>query len=382
MKSLRHSLALAAVAALAVLLWAAPAHAATVANSGPVTLSSGSAGDPNQVGGIDLVGASATGTVSPDGNLLFPAAGVTLPALPVPPSSTPTGLGTLEILGGEISLEPTHDVTGTIDPATGAVALLARGEATGQMTGTYAGSPFQVTCEIGSGVDPIELPLSTEPLGPSGYDVPVPYDQSTGTAELVGRASLPVVAASDCGISGGFVATLLGPFLGFFIDSFTGPYDDAPLVLAARFDPAPHAPGFTPPSLPGTPAPAVPILPSTTNLVQAPSNLFTVGAAALSSSKGSATLTLDLPGPGLVKAVATANLPAGAAKRITVAKLTRRAARAGRLKLTLKPSKAALRHLRRRGKLRTSVKLTYTPTGGSARSVTPKVTLKLKRKTR
>ena len=370
MRSLRHSLVFAAVAALAVLLWAAPASAATVANPGPVTLSSGSAGDPAQLGGIDFMGFSAAGTADSDGALVFPAEEVDFPVIEVAPVQG----GTPEVTGGQITIAPTHAATGTIDPAAGTAALHARGLATGVINGSALGIAFTATCPIGSVANPIVLPLSTEPLSPSGLDVPVPYAQATGTATLVGRIDLPTIDANACAITGSPFAAFLDAVKGVIIGQFAGTYDNLPVALAARFSPALHAPGFTPPST------LVPTVPAVPNLAQAPSNLFTVGAAALSSSKGSATLTLDLPGPGTVKALATANLPAGAAKKITVAKLTRQAARAGRLKLTLKPSKAALRHLRRRGKLRTSVKLTYTPTGGSARSVIRKVTLKLKRK--
>jgi len=383
-RSLRHSLAVAAVAALAAMLWAAPAHAATVANPGPVTLTVIPAGGPGDIGGIEFPGFSAAGMVDADGGLLFPAGGIDWPAevpanciFPTPCLESPG------VYGGLTPFEPTHDATGAIDPATGAASLHLRAQATVTAGMKVAGIDFGIRCPVGSVANPIDLPLSTDPLSPPGPDAPVPYDQATGIARLVGSFTGWAIDAGDCSISGDVAALVCGnlclvPGAAWLEDL----YDDAPVTFAARFVPAPHAPGFTPPSPPGTPMPPAPAAPSTSNLVQAPSNLFTVGAAALSSSKGSATLTLDLPGPGTVKALATANLPAGAAKKITVSKATRRATRAGKLKLTLKPSKAALRHLRRRGKLRTSVKLTYTPTGGSARIATRKLTLKLKRKPR
>ena len=48
----------------------------------------------------------------------------------------------------------------------------------------------------------------------------------------------------------------------------------------------------------------------------------------------------------------------------------------------IRPTKAGKRVLRRRGKLRARVRITYKPTGGTARSKTIRVTLKLKWKRR
>lgn len=363
----------ALLALVAALLLAAPAHAATVANPGPVTLTGGSpAGD---VGGYSPA-LSFAGSVDSDGNLLFPAAGIDPVVLDLPddPGGNPA------ITNAQVTLSPTHDGTGSIDPAAGAVDVLGRFDATITAHVVYDTGLFEVaadgTCVFGDAAAPVELPLGTAPLDPPGPDAPQPYDQLTGSATLVGQISGPALAGDDCSLGGGFLATFADAFKGYFVGMVNDLFYAVPHVVAARFDPAPRAPGFTPPSDP------LPSLQTTVTPPQLPSNAFKVGAAALSSSKGSATLTLDLPGPGTVTALATATVPAGAAKKITVAKLTRRATRAGKLKLTLKPSKAALRHLKRRGRLRTSVKLTYTPTGGSARSTTRKVTLKLKRKRR
>ena len=359
------------LALVAALLLAAPAHAATVANPGPVTLTGGT--PPGEIAGYSA-NLNYAGSVDADGDLLFPAAGIEPVVFAIPPSVS----AGLEIHSGQLTLSRTHDATGTIDPAAGAASVNARFEGTVTADTTFSTgfvtADIGVTCLVGSVAEPAALPLSTEPLVPPS-DAPEPYDQATGRARMVGRLSLPTFSASDCEFTGGFVATLVDAFSGFFAGTLQDMFDNAPVTLATRFDPAPHAPGFTLPSNPVT-------VPSAAILAQAPSNAFKVGSAALSSSKGWATLTLDLPGPGTVKALATANVPAGAAKKITVAKLTRRATRAGKLKLTLKPSKAALRYLRRRGKLRTRMKLTYTPTGGSARSTTRNVTLKLKRKRR
>jgi PKD repeat protein len=102
-----------------------------------------------------------------------------------------------------------------------------------------------------------------------------------------------------------------------------------------------------------------------------------------SSSNGTASLTVDVPGPGTLGLVATANVSGTAARAgrtIKVARLTRSVAAAGPVNLTIKPSRVARRVLARKGKLRARVKLTYTPTGGTASTQTRTVTLKLKRR--
>jgi hypothetical protein len=116
----------------------------------------------------------------------------------------------------------------------------------------------------------------------------------------------------------------------------------------------------------------------------APSNLFSFGGTTISSARGTATLTVDVPGAGRLALLATATVPeaaqARAARKVKVARVTRSVTGAGRVTLAIKPSPAAKRWLRKKRKLRTSVKLTYTPTGGTPRTQTRSVTLKLRRR--
>jgi hypothetical protein len=103
---------------LAALLWAAPAQAAdVVGNPGLVTLTAVPAGSVN---GLALDGFTAQGTVDPDGELLFPSAGTTLPEGVTPSYDD----GSLDLSAGSIEFTPTLDATGTIDPAAGASTLL------------------------------------------------------------------------------------------------------------------------------------------------------------------------------------------------------------------------------------------------------------------
>jgi len=110
-----------------------------------------------------------------------------------------------------------------------------------------------------------------------------------------------------------------------------------------------------------------------------PSNAFTFGRLVASAKRGTLTFSPTLPGPGLLVATATANVT-GKARSIRVARLRRAVARAGRLKLVLKPSRAALKVLKRKGRLRARLAVTYTPTGGTPRTTRRTVTFRLRRR--
>jgi ABC-type phosphate transport system substrate-binding protein len=130
--------------------------------------------------------------------------------------------------------------------------------------------------------------------------------------------------------------------------------------------------GTTPPPPPGdtTPPPAT------------ASNVFSVPGTTISSRSGNATLSIRVPGAGVIEVMATANLPRAAA-RTRIARVRRTVSRAGTYKVTLRPSAAAKKIMRRKGSLRVSMRVTFTPRGGAARSSTRSLTLKLvKRKPR
>ena len=120
--------------------------------------------------------------------------------------------------------------------------------------------------------------------------------------------------------------------------------------------------------------------PSVTPQTGVPSNLFSIDRAR-SSAKGTATLRVTLPGPGRLVVVATARAPKKprASKRFTVRRVTKTVAASGAVSVKLKPSRAAMRILRRKGRLKTSARITFTPTGGTARTRTKAVTLKVRR---
>src|SRR6185295_15841604 len=110
-------------------------------------------------------------------------------------------------------------------------------------------------------------------------------------------------------------------------------------------------------------------------VVTPPSNAFSVTKKAISSKTGKATISLKLPGPGKVVMVGKAK---NGKKTVNVGKVTLNAAKAGAFSLTLSPSGAAKQVLKQKGSLKVNLTITFTPTGGSAKSSNSAVTLKLK----
>jgi ABC-type phosphate transport system substrate-binding protein len=121
-----------------------------------------------------------------------------------------------------------------------------------------------------------------------------------------------------------------------------------------------------------------------------PSNLFSLPRKSISSKTGGATISVKLPGAGKLVMIGTAKVQIAQkrkskrrhrkSKKIKVGQVVLNASRAGTYSLTLKPSGAAKKELRRKGKLRVSLKLTFTPNGGEAKTATTGLTLKLKKK--
>lgn len=105
-----------------------------------------------------------------------------------------------------------------------------------------------------------------------------------------------------------------------------------------------------------------------------PSNRFSLPRKTISSKTGRATISVKLPGPGKVVLLGTAK---SGKKQVKVGQVVLNAGKAGTFALTLKPSGAAMGLLNRKGSLPVSLKVTYTPTGGSANTAGSSVTLKL-----
>lgn len=108
-----------------------------------------------------------------------------------------------------------------------------------------------------------------------------------------------------------------------------------------------------------------------------PSNRFSLLRKKINSKSGRAIVSVKLPAAGRMVLVGTAKV---GKKRFRVGKVALRANKAGTFRLILKPSKAAKKWLRKRGKLRVNLQLRFIPNGGSARASKSAVTLKLKKK--
>jgi hypothetical protein len=113
-----------------------------------------------------------------------------------------------------------------------------------------------------------------------------------------------------------------------------------------------------------------------------PSNAFTVGTP-VGGKKGKATVGVTVPNPGIVVGGSfnDGGFAATAKKKKKTKRLLSRvsatAVDAGQVTLTLTASKAGRKLLHQKGKLKTTAKIVYTPTGGSAAS--QPIKLKLKR---
>jgi hypothetical protein len=101
-----------------------------------------------------------------------------------------------------------------------------------------------------------------------------------------------------------------------------------------------------------------------------PSNSFSFGRLELNRRKGTATLVVNLPGPGTVGLAGKGIVGLPAQARASTA-----AATAGPLKLTIKAKGKTRRKLNRTGKARVTAIVTYTPTGGTLATQSKRIRL-------
>jgi hypothetical protein len=105
------------------------------------------------------------------------------------------------------------------------------------------------------------------------------------------------------------------------------------------------------------------------------SNDFTV-ARRVKLRDGSTLITLIVPGPGAITAKQVGTRASAAARALLVKKVRKVATKAGRVNLAIRPTTAGKRVLRRQRKLSVRLRLTFKPTGGTARSTFKKVTIR------
>jgi trimeric autotransporter adhesin len=127
-------------------------------------------------------------------------------------------------------------------------------------------------------------------------------------------------------------------------------------------------------ALPGGGAAVTPVTP-------VPSNQFSQSGKKLNKKKGTATLTFTLPGAGQLSAEQEGGGASVAAKKRRGGKLIKPTSvavpGAGPATITIRASKAGKAILKRKGKLRVPLRVTFTPTGGSPNSQTAPLLLKL-----
>jgi hypothetical protein len=98
---------------------------------------------------------------------------------------------------------------------------------------------------------------------------------------------------------------------------------------------------------------------------QSPSNAFSFCEVTMNKKKGTAKLTVNVPGPGKLLLL----------KRKGVKRDTEQVEAAGKEKLSVKPRGKVKKELNRTGKAKVKAKVTYTPDGGAANTHIEKIKL-------
>ncbi|MFN8150909.1 MAG: PKD domain-containing protein [Solirubrobacterales bacterium] len=196
-RGLRSLSILVALAALALCALIAPrAEAAKVGNPGAfgATVTSGTIQIKTQTFNFtDADPITFAGTIDAAGNVNIPVSGQHFPSFAVQ--------------GYPVSIIPTHPITGTVNPMTGAGSLRLR------VYIKIDGVPTGGGCAIGSSGSPIDLnALITGTTAPPGPNTPIsgtPYNTSNGTATVVNN-SYSVPASNSCGQGASTVDGALG----------------------------------------------------------------------------------------------------------------------------------------------------------------------------
>jgi hypothetical protein len=199
------------------------------------------------------------------------------------------------------------------------------------------------------------------------------------TAELV---SGPAHGSLTLNPDGSFSYTPHPDFNGS--DSFTyrasgGNFDSDPATVTIEVRPVDDTPPASPAQAPaGTPTAGAAQPPA--GPAQPPAN-FTIPGGSVRFQRGSTVVSVVVPGPGTVTAqqvsASTARVSAAAKKKPLVKRARKVATKAGPVRLTLKPTKAGMKVLRLKKKLTARIRFTFTPSGGTAKSIVKKVTIKL-----
>ena len=118
-----------------------------------------------------------------------------------------------------------------------------------------------------------------------------------------------------------------------------------------------------------------------------PVNDITVPGGSVTFSNGTFTLPVTVPGPGTLgaaqaPAATTSRATAAAKKKKLVKPVTKTVTKTGTsvVKLKMKLTKKGKKVLRKKGKLKVRLAITFTPTGGTANTEVTKITIKKKKR--
>jgi hypothetical protein len=157
--------------------------------------------------------------------------------------------------------------------------------------------------------------------------------------------------------SGTFGTTTVSPALSGG-KPYTVVYDDTNMRVLAVVGQPPTTTTTTTTGTTGTAPPITPpvVVPPTTNPTVI-SNAFTFGKLKRNKKKGTATLTVNVPGRGTITLSGDG-----------IQTVTQRTDEAGNVTLTIKPNRRTRRKLNRRGRAKITIEATFTPRGGSPKT--------------
>lgn len=215
----------------------------------------------------------------------------------------------------------------------------------------------------GSGVTPV-AESDTEHLTPTVTSFPTRIPVAGG--ERLGLSVLPGASLSDCysdttslGVQDTMFLAQAGP-LG--VDEPVVDGSNATLLnVAVTLEPDADGDGYGDETQDGCPGDAAAHGPCPID------NAFTIDKKKVNDKKGTAKLTVTVPGAGVIKL---------SGKDVASQRVEKAAA--GNAKLTLKPKGKVKKELTKQGKAKLKATITFTPTGGEASRQTTKLTLTLK----
>ncbi|HEY5197419.1 MAG TPA: putative Ig domain-containing protein [Solirubrobacteraceae bacterium] len=303
----------------------------------------------------------ATATVGSAYSYTYAASGYPAPAFAVTSGALPAGLS-LDGATGVLSGTPT--AAGSFSSTVGAANGVGQAATSGQDTITVVAAPALTAAS----------PPATATVG-TAYSYTFVASGSPAPTFVVASGSLPAGLGLDptSGVLSGAPTTATAAT--FTVKATNGVAPDAlsaPITITVTVGPAP------PPAELGGP-----LGPTSPQAAAKPSNAIRF-TSVRTEAKGVLALRLRLPGRGHLLIRATATVPGKKAKHAKKApkakKITYAAAISisrsgpGVATVTLKPAKTAATALKVAKRLRVLISVTFTPTGGSARTQTGSVT--------